>query len=69
MRRTLRTLMVGGLVAAGLSLPVAPAQAMCAGYMRAPGEERLGVWGCSECPQTVYGPIDGNLWVVVCVPA
>ena len=68
-KRPLKVMMVGGLVAASLSIPVAPAQAVCAGYVDRHDEYRVGVWGCDSCPRPLYGPLDGEFQVVACLAA
>jgi hypothetical protein len=68
-KRSLKALLVGGVMTAAMVGPAAPAQAQesyCAGVWIDPSETIVGAWTC-ECPPLYQLPADGHFHVVVCL--
>lgn len=68
MKRSVKALLVSGVLAASLLGSAAPASAAtCAGFEIDRGFQNAGAWNC-ECPaDPIHGPIDGRFWVILCL--
>jgi hypothetical protein len=70
MNRSVKALLMSGVVAASLLGSAAPASAAtCVGVEFVNGFQHAGAWNC-ECPSDPqHGPIDGQFWLILCLPA
>lgn len=69
MKRSLKALIVSGVMAASLIGTAAPASAeSCVGFFMDHGLKNAGYWECEECPSDpYYGPLDGRWYLIVCL--
>lgn len=70
MKRSLRALLMAGVIGAALVGPAAaPASAAtCVGiWYDENGDDYIGAWPCDPCPRpAIQGPLDGHFHVVLC---
>lgn len=68
MKRSLKALLVSGVMAASLLGTASPASAAtCIGFEIKNGFQHAGAWNCTCPSEPTYGPIDGQFWVILCV--
>ncbi|HYP22858.1 MAG TPA: hypothetical protein VEV43_04740 [Actinomycetota bacterium] len=68
MKRSVKALLVSGVMAASVWGTAAPAgAATCVGVEFRNGFQNAGAWTCTCPSDPKHGPIDGQFWLILCV--